>query len=171
MPNRATAVETPQCHTFVTLTFLPITTTTTTTNARPPGQRPRLGQARVCSSTHRRSTTPPITIATHHHRHITTTRCSPTTPPIANPSAMSPSNYAPRDTAHFQQHCHVTTQERPPSDTHTLPRHTAHIDVHSRHVTVAAGAPNAATSTTTHATSPSKGSSRLAGKRGQMAGT
>jgi len=95
LPNRATAVETPQRHTFVTLTFLPITTTTTTTNAQPPSpssgpwSTPMLGpsQGVLVDS-------PPLNDATHHHRHVTTRR-SPTTPPIANPAATSPSNYGP----------------------------------------------------------------------------
>jgi len=94
--------------------------------------------------------------------HVTIQLQPPSTPPISNHTATSPPSNAPpatpipcHITAHINAHsCHIT----------------AHMDMHSRHVTAAAGAPNAATSTT-HATSPSKGSSRRVGKKGQMAGT
>jgi len=108
---------------------------------RAPGQRLCLGQARAFSLTR---------------------RC-PTMPPNAKTTATSLPNYA-----RPWRHPFPTTLPRqhpamPPNDATTPPHHTMQVDTHSHHVTAAAGVPNTTMS-------PPKGSSRRAGRRGQMAG-
>jgi len=152
LPNRATAVETsPTSHVVTFPSFLspppPISTTTTRVAAAAvahPSHCPFLGRVAGPTVPQQRGQ-----------------QCHVTGP--NNAAAMSLPNYArprrrPFPIAPPRQH--PATR---PNDAHRPPRHTVQVGAHSRHVTAAAGVPTATTS-------PLKGSSRRAGRRGRTVG-